>query len=52
MKKTGIAFTILWLLSAGVARADATEDFNALLEEHWQWTLQTYKPGEQPHPPL
>ena len=41
MKKTGIAFTILWLLSAGVARADATEDFNALLEEHWQWTLQT-----------
>ena len=41
MKKTGIAFTILWLLIGGVALADATEDFNALLGEHWQWTLQT-----------
>jgi prolyl oligopeptidase len=41
MKKTGIAFTILWLLTGGVALADATEDFNALLEEHWQWTLQS-----------
>jgi prolyl oligopeptidase len=41
MKKTGIAFTILWLLIGGVALADATENFNALLGEHWQWTLQT-----------
>jgi prolyl oligopeptidase len=41
MKKTGIAFTVLWLLTGGVALGDATEDFNTLLDEHWQWTLQS-----------
>ena len=41
MKTTGIAFT-LWLLAAtGIAHADATDDFQALLDEHWEWRLQT-----------
>ena len=41
MKTTGIAFT-LWLLAAtGIAHADATADFQALLDEHWEWRLQT-----------
>ena len=40
MKTTGIAFT-LWLLAAtGIAHADATGDFQALLDEHWEWRLQ------------
>ena len=41
MKKTGIAFTVLWLLIGGVALGDATEDFEALLDEHWEWRLQS-----------
>jgi prolyl oligopeptidase len=41
MKKTGIAFSILLLLIGRAALADATADFKALLDEHWQWTLQT-----------
>jgi prolyl oligopeptidase len=40
MKRTGITFTLLWLFAAGPALADATSDFQALLDEHWQWTLQ------------
>ncbi len=40
MKKIGIAFTCLWLAAGNVALADATTDFNALLDEHWQWTLE------------
>ena len=40
MKKTGITFTLLLLAFAGTALADATEDFNTLLDEHWQWTLK------------
>ncbi|MCH5375835.1 MAG: DUF885 domain-containing protein, partial [Planctomycetes bacterium] len=40
MKKTGIAFSILWLFISNTALADATQDFTALLDEHWQWTLQ------------
>ena len=41
MKTTGIAFT-LWLLAAtGIAHADATGDFQALLDEHWEWRLQS-----------
>ena len=41
MKTAGIAFT-LWLLAAtGIAHADATADFQALLDEHWEWRLQT-----------
>jgi uncharacterized protein (DUF885 family) len=40
MKRTGITFTLLWLIAAGPALADATTEFAALLEEHWQWTLK------------
>ena len=41
MKTTGIAFT-LWLLAAtGIAHADATTDFQTLLDEHWEWRLQS-----------
>jgi prolyl oligopeptidase len=40
MKKTGITFTFLLLLLTGPALADATSDFNTLLDEHWQWTLK------------
>jgi uncharacterized protein (DUF885 family) len=40
MKKIALAFTCLWLAAGNVALADATADFNALLEEHWQWTLE------------
>ena len=41
MKTTGIAFT-LWLLAAtGIAHADATSDFQTLLDEHWEWRLQS-----------
>ena len=39
MKKTGLACTILWLALSGSALADATADFESLLDEHWQWTL-------------
>ncbi|MEJ2256872.1 MAG: DUF885 domain-containing protein [Woeseiaceae bacterium] len=40
MKKIGIACTCLWLALGNVALADATADFAALLDEHWQWTLE------------
>ena len=40
MKKTGIAFTLALLGFAGSALADASEDFRALLDEHWEWTLK------------
>jgi len=40
MKKTGITFTLLLLAFAAPALADATEDFNLLLDDHWQWTLK------------
>ena len=37
MKKMMIVF--LWLSLAGTAVADATADFDTLLDEHWAWTL-------------
>ncbi len=40
MKRTGITFFLLCLLAAGAALADTTSDFEALLDEHWQWTLK------------
>jgi len=40
MKKIGIAFTCLWLAAANVALADDAADFDALLDEHWEWTLK------------
>ena len=40
MKKTGIACTLLLLGMAGSALADASSDFKALLDEHWEWTLK------------
>jgi prolyl oligopeptidase len=40
MKKTGIAFTLALLGLAGSALADAGDEFRALLDEHWQWTLR------------
>ena len=39
MKRTCIAFTLLLLVASGSALADATSDFRALLDEHWEWTL-------------
>jgi len=38
---TKIRFILTWLLltSSSAAFADATADFNALLDEHWAWTL-------------
>jgi uncharacterized protein (DUF885 family) len=32
-------FALLLVLSAGTALADATEEFNNLLDENWQWQL-------------
>jgi prolyl oligopeptidase len=40
MKTTGIAFTLVLLGLAGFARADATTEFKALLDEHWEWSLK------------
>jgi prolyl oligopeptidase len=40
MKKTGIAFTCLWVVLSNPALADAATDFDALLDEHWEWTLR------------
>ena len=39
MKKIVIALFWLTQAVAGVAQADATADFRALLDEHWEWTL-------------
>ena len=39
MKTTRIAFTLLLLGACGSALADATSDFKALLDEHWEWRL-------------
>jgi len=41
MKRSGIACSILLLLIASTALAGPAEEFEALLDEHWQWTLQT-----------
>ena len=41
MKRSRIACSILLLLIGSAALAGPTEDFEALLDEHWQWTLQT-----------
>ena len=39
MKKIVIALFWLTQAVAGAAQADATADFRALLDEHWEWTL-------------
>jgi len=39
MKKIVITLFWLTLAAAGPAQADATADFQALLDEHWEWTL-------------
>jgi prolyl oligopeptidase len=39
MKLIKVAFVFWSLATAGTAIADATADFNALLDEHWAWTL-------------
>ena len=39
MKKIVIALFWLTLAVAGAAQADATADFQALVDEHWEWTL-------------
>ena len=39
MKKIMIALVWLTLPVTGAAQADATADFQALLDEHWEWTL-------------
>jgi prolyl oligopeptidase len=39
MTKLRIFLTSILLASSGTAFADATEDFGALLDEHWEWTL-------------
>ena len=41
MKTTVLAFTLLLLAFAASAQADATDEFHALLDEHWEWTLQS-----------
>ena len=41
MKKIAIALFWLTLAVAGAAQADATADFQALLDEHWEWTLSS-----------
>ncbi|MCP5091295.1 MAG: DUF885 domain-containing protein [Gammaproteobacteria bacterium] len=38
--KIGLAALLLSLSAAG--QADTTADFEALLDEHWEWTLQAY----------
>ncbi len=40
MKTLTIALATLLLSLSAVTRADATSDFAALLEEHWEWTLR------------
>ncbi len=39
MKTSRIACTLLLLALTGSALADATSDFQTLLDEHWEWTL-------------
>ncbi len=39
MKALGIALLTLSALVDGVARADTATDFQALLDEHWEWQL-------------
>jgi len=39
MTKIRLILTWLLLTSSSAAFADATADFNALLDEHWAWTL-------------
>ena len=37
-----IALAAMLLSLSNTGQADATADFKALLEEHWEWTLQAY----------
>ena len=39
MKSTQLMFAWLLLAISGTAIADATADFTALLDEHWEWSL-------------
>ena len=41
MKTIGIAFTFLLLVVTGTALADAADEFRTLLDEHWEWRLQS-----------
>ena len=40
MKSLRIALAGLLLLMSATSHADAAGDFNALLDEHWEWTLR------------
>jgi len=40
MKKTRMATVVALLAISASALADATADFNALLDEHWEATLR------------
>lgn len=42
MKTLKIVVAALLLSQSAATIADATTDFATLLEEHWEWTLQTY----------
>ena len=39
MTKIRIFLASILLIISGTALADATADFNTLLDEHWEWTL-------------
>ena len=34
-----LGLTLTLFIACSAARADATTDFNTLLDEHWEWTL-------------
>ena len=39
MKVKRLIITALFIMLTGTATADATSDFDSLLQEHWQWRL-------------
>ena len=41
MKNARLLLAVLAVVAAGPAHADATDDFNALLDESWEWQLET-----------
>ncbi len=42
MKAMHLILTILLTMASGSTLADASADFGALLEDHWQWRLEQY----------
>jgi prolyl oligopeptidase len=42
MRTLSIALATLVLTASAATIADATSDFEALLNEHWEWTLKSY----------